>query len=164
LARPRSQTSESSPFYGYTYQAVMAACLVTKQCAMRWRAGTGTPSPQALKLWSIFRDGRLVSALFKGWFFNEKDGELVTPQGDSFKPSEIQNIPLLYQQLSAQRAEIRSYKQQILELEYRNQQQQRQLKAYIRRPKAKCSYSPNPGRIVAPSPAELVSRSRDNTN
>jgi len=94
----------------------MEWCGVSKATAAAWKKGTRKPSRRAVRLFSLFAQQKVLPDEFEGWKFN-RAGDLVTPEGSALTQGMIRAIPLLYQQISALKCELREAKGKIENLE-----------------------------------------------
>jgi len=56
-------------FYGYPAHLVAEWCCVSVQTARNWKSGIRRPSPHALKLFLLHRDGQIIPASWRRWKF-----------------------------------------------------------------------------------------------
>lgn len=73
----------------------MRWCQVTRQTACHWKRGTRPPSRLAVKIFRLYSQGQVVPLSFGGWHFNEKSGELVSPEGWSFSAGRIRAYEIM---------------------------------------------------------------------
>jgi hypothetical protein len=69
-----------SPFYGYPVAVIAQWCAVSRRTAAQYKAGTRKPSRQALRLFTLHRDGRFLSDGWDGWAVH--GDRLVDPDGN----------------------------------------------------------------------------------
>lgn len=61
---------------------------------MRWKRGEQDPTPQALQLFRLHRDGRVLGQEWDGWRI--VDGQLVDPEGNSTSQGQLRAYYLNY--------------------------------------------------------------------
>lgn len=57
----------SSVFYGYPPELIAEWCLVELDTARRWKRFEATPSRQAMRLFELHRDRKILGAEWRGW-------------------------------------------------------------------------------------------------
>jgi hypothetical protein len=76
----RSKTSKPlTIFYGYPAELIARWCGVSAHTARLYKSGARKPSRQALRLFSLHRDGRVLGAEWRDWLI--KRDKLVSPEG-----------------------------------------------------------------------------------
>jgi hypothetical protein len=83
-----------SIFYGYPDKLIARWCGVSVATARLYKAGTRKPSRQALRLFALYRDGRLDDA-WKG--FAVRGDRLVDPERREFDPKQLRAHWLIVQ-------------------------------------------------------------------
>lgn len=80
MGRPSKQ-SRPTPihFYGYPVEVIEAWCGVSRQTACLYKSGARKPSRQALRLFTLHRDGRVLGPEWREWAI-VKD-KLISPEG-----------------------------------------------------------------------------------
>lgn len=99
---------------GLSVRDITQFARVNERTARRWKARGKIPEPYASLV--RFRVRAELGALEKswdGWCFRR--GELVSPEGQSFRPGEIRALPLQHAALSAYRQEAQRQRQDALE-------------------------------------------------
>jgi hypothetical protein len=89
LARPLSI------FYGYPDQLIARWCGVSVATARLYKSGARKPSRQALRLFALYRDGRVLDDLWKG--FAIRRDHLVDLDGNEFDPRQLRAHWLIVQ-------------------------------------------------------------------
>ena len=69
LAMPRARRIRPTPlvFYGYPDELIADWCAVSRHTAYLYKIGARKPSRQALRLFVLNRDGRVLDDTWKGW-------------------------------------------------------------------------------------------------
>ena len=70
-----------SIFYGYPDHLIAQWCGVSVRTAQRWKTGKTKPTRSALRLFGMFRDGRVLDDQWVGW--STRKGVLTDPDGNS---------------------------------------------------------------------------------
>lgn len=84
-----------SIFYGYPEQLIARWCGVSVSTARLYKSGVRKPSRQALRLFTLHRDGRVLGDEWKG--FAVREGNLVDPQGQEFTAGQLNSHWLIVQ-------------------------------------------------------------------
>jgi hypothetical protein len=79
VGRRRKYASGNVLFYGYPPELIARWCGVSKQTAILYKTGVRKPSRQALRLFVLHRDGRVLGPEWGEWAVH-KD-KLVSPEG-----------------------------------------------------------------------------------
>lgn len=80
--------------YGYPVELVATWCGVSLRTAAAWKAGVSKPSGQALALFELHREGRVLSCEdWAGWSVHR--GELVDPDGVHTTQSQLRAYGLV---------------------------------------------------------------------
>ena len=87
----------NSLFYGFSAEWLSQACLVDVDTAARWKRGELAPSPQALMLFELHRDGRILGSEWKGWKILR--AEIVDPEGNGTTQGQLRAYYLNYRLL-----------------------------------------------------------------
>lgn len=96
LAMPRARSRPTAAvFYGYPIELIQQWCCVSRQTAYLYKTGVRKPSRQALRLFVLNRDGRVLDNLWKG--FAVRGNKLVDPQGQEFDPAQLEAHWLIVQ-------------------------------------------------------------------
>lgn len=98
LPQPRDEMALSHvarQFRAIPEDKIAAWCRVSVRTARAWKDGRSTPSPAHLYLFTLFRDGRVMDAGWKGWKFH--DGELYDRSGKSFSRGRLEAYQLIVQ-------------------------------------------------------------------
>ena len=75
----RKQTFNVLFFYGYPLELIALWCGVSKQTAALYKNGSRKPSRQALRLFVLHRDGRVLGPEWREW--SVRKDKLVSPEG-----------------------------------------------------------------------------------
>src|SRR5687768_2705977 len=68
LAMPRARSRPTpAVFYGYPVELIQRRCSVSRQTAYLHKTGVRKPSKQALRLFVLHRDGRVLDDYWKGF-------------------------------------------------------------------------------------------------
>lgn len=84
-----------SIFDGYPASLIQEVCGVSKVTANLWKRGKRVPSKRAVRLFRLHVQGRVMPRSWDGWFFNEKNGEIVSPEGWCFDPGRLRALEIL---------------------------------------------------------------------
>jgi hypothetical protein len=82
-------------FYGYPEPLIARWCGVSLSTARQYKAGTRKPSRQAVRLFTLYRDGRVLDEGWKG--FSVRGDKLVDPDGNEFDPGQLRAHWLIVQ-------------------------------------------------------------------
>ncbi len=87
--RRANKTKKPTPlhFYGYPVEVIQAWCCVSHQTACLYKSGSRKPSKQALRLFELHRDGRVLGPEWREWSVI-KD-RLATPEGKEFTRGQL---------------------------------------------------------------------------
>lgn len=89
LARVRSI------FYSYPAQVIAAWCGVTVAAARLYKSGRRKPSRAVLRLFTLYREERVLGPLWRGWIIRE--GTLVDPDGNATTQAQLRAYWLVMQ-------------------------------------------------------------------
>jgi len=84
-----------SIFYGYPDQLIARWCGVSVATGRLYKSRSRKPSRQALRLFALYRDGRVLDDLWKG--FGIRGDHLVDPEGHEFDPRQLRAHWLIVQ-------------------------------------------------------------------
>ena len=84
-----------SIFYGFPEQLIARWCGVSVATARLYKSGSRKPSRQALRLFALYRDGRVLDDRWKG--FAIRRDHLVDPEGHEFDPNQLRAHWLIVQ-------------------------------------------------------------------
>lgn len=84
-----------SIFYGYTPELIARWCRVSVKTARLWKSGKSRPSRQALLLFVLHRDGKVLGPEWRG--FRIEGPYLHDPGGKQARSSQIENWNVLLQ-------------------------------------------------------------------
>jgi DNA-binding transcriptional regulator YiaG len=113
VAGVRAETSLSI-FYGYPADLIARWCGVSVATAKRWKSGARKPSRQALRLFSLHRDGRVLSEHWRGWKVN--DSSLVDPADNCTTAAQLSGYAIILQWVAAVAAQDPDTQRQYYEL------------------------------------------------
>ncbi|MBV8784241.1 MAG: hypothetical protein JOZ67_08655, partial [Gammaproteobacteria bacterium] len=82
-------------FYGYPAELIAEWCAVSLSTAHAYKSGRLKPSRLALKLFTLHRDRRVLTAEWKGWVI--KPDAIVDPEGNETN----RNLLRMYQVMMA---------------------------------------------------------------
>ena len=94
-ARSNSRATTSLLFYGYPPELVALWCGVGLSTARLYKSGARKPSRQALKLFTLHRDGRVLGPEWREWAVR-KD-KLVSPEGQETTQGQLNAYWLIMQ-------------------------------------------------------------------
>jgi hypothetical protein len=92
LARP---TVVSSVFYGYPAELVAKWCCVPLHVAESWKAGRIYPSPAEFRLFTLYRDRKVLTDEWDGWIVKRE--LLVDPDGAESTQGQLRAYHFVYQ-------------------------------------------------------------------
>lgn len=96
LAMPRKRSRPTpAVFYGYSVDVIQSWCCVSRQTAYLYKSGSRKPSKQALRLFVLNRDGRVLDDNWKG--FAVHGAKLVDPEGREFDRGQLRAHWLIVQ-------------------------------------------------------------------
>ena len=84
-------------FFGYSTLLLSQWCLVDEDTALRWKRGEQTPSPQALLLFKLHRDGRILGPEWQGW--HVRGAQIVSARNQSTTQGQLRAYAINYQLL-----------------------------------------------------------------
>jgi hypothetical protein len=82
-------------FYGYPPELIARWCGVSEHTAYLYKIGARKPSRQALRLFTLHRDGRVLGPEWRDWAIN-KD-RLVSPEGQETTQNQLAAYWLIMQ-------------------------------------------------------------------
>lgn len=85
----------SSVFYGYPAELIAEWCLVDVDTAVRWKMARTTPSRQALRLFELHKQRRVLGDSWAGWIV--KGDRLVDPEDNETTQGQLRAYALVYQ-------------------------------------------------------------------
>jgi hypothetical protein len=86
----------SSVFYSFPAEILATWCCVSVETAARWKRGESKPSPQALKLFELHRDRKVLGASdWDGWLV--QGNRLVDPEGNETTQGQLRAYFFVYQ-------------------------------------------------------------------
>lgn len=91
----QSGENRLSIFSGYPAPEIARWCGVSIKTARDWKAGRRKPSRQALRLFTLHRDGRVLSEPWRGWAI--KGTTIVDPEGNATTLPQLRGYYLLLQ-------------------------------------------------------------------
>jgi hypothetical protein len=84
-----------SIFSGYPAELVARWCSVSVDTAVCWKSGTRKPSRQALKLFALHRDGRVLDDPWRDW--SVRDGTITDPEGNTTTQGQLRAYAFVMQ-------------------------------------------------------------------
>lgn len=98
MGRKSIPTSPASPFYGFPAEIIAEWCGVSVGTAEHYKAGRRKPPTPVLRLFRLYRDGKVLDKDWKEYKMIE--GKLFGPDGRHVKPSDIALMCLVWQALT----------------------------------------------------------------
>ena len=89
------QRVATSPFYGYSVELLAQWCMVSVETAARWKRHEAEPSRQAMALFELHRDRRVLGDAWPGWLVN--GNRLVDPEGNETTQGQLRAYAHVYQ-------------------------------------------------------------------
>lgn len=78
-AVPRKLYATRAIFHGFPPTLIAAVLCCTRQTADHFKRGTRRPGATAMRLWTLYHNGRILGDEWHGW--SARDGALFDPQG-----------------------------------------------------------------------------------
>lgn len=103
VPRKRSRPTPAL-FYGYPPELIARWCSVSRGTAYLWKIGQRNPSDQAVRLFVLHRDRRVLTDEWKGWLV-KPDG-LVDPEGNETSRNLLRGYFLMMQWAHSIAAEL----------------------------------------------------------
>lgn len=97
MPRKKSET-RSNPFYGCSAEVIGEWCGVSVGTADHWKAGGRRHSRSALRLFRLYRDGKVLDQVWED--YRIVDGELRSSHGRLVTPSHLALYALVWQALA----------------------------------------------------------------
>ncbi len=91
--------SRLNPFYGYPAETIAHWCAVSIATAQLYKAGKRKPSVQALRLFALYQENRVLTNEWEGW--RVIGNSLYDPAGNAFKASRLEGYQMILQWVSA---------------------------------------------------------------
>lgn len=107
MARKRSRPTPAL-FYGYPPELIAQWCHVSASTAYLYKLGQRKPSRQAVRLFVLHRDRRILTDEWKGWLV--KPEVLVDPEGNETSRDLLRNYAVMLQFARALAADVRGRK------------------------------------------------------
>lgn len=104
MPRRRSRPTPAL-FYGYPPEIIADWCHVSAATAYLYKIGHRRPSKQAVRLFVLHRDRRVLTEEWKGWLV--KPEYLVDPEGNETSRDLLRNYALVLQFARSLAAEVR---------------------------------------------------------
>jgi hypothetical protein len=92
--RPRTRPTPAI-FYGYPVELIELWCGVSRHTAYLYKIGARKPSRQALKLFVLHRDGRVLGPEWREWSVHKN--KLVSPEGQETTQGQLNAYWLVMQ-------------------------------------------------------------------
>ena len=86
-------------FYSYPDWLIAQVCVVHIQTARHWKSGIRKPGPTALRLWSLYTDGRILTDEWRRW--GVRKGALCTPEGQEITQGQLSAWPFVWDMAQA---------------------------------------------------------------
>lgn len=90
-----SRPLQFSIFYGYPAELVAEWCSVSVRTARLYKNGSRKPSKQAVRLFLLHRDGRVLTRPWAGW--RVSDRAIVDPEGNETTHAQLRGYWLVMQ-------------------------------------------------------------------
>ena len=95
MGRRRKYATGNVLFYGYPPELIARWCGVSEQTALQYKTGVRKPSRQALRLFVLHRDGRVLGPEWREWSVQKDD--LVSPEGQETTQGQLNAYWLIMQ-------------------------------------------------------------------
>lgn len=95
VGRPRKQSVGNLLFYGYPPELIARWCGVTAHTAYLYKIGARKPSKQALRLFVLHRDGRVLGPEWRDWAVRKN--KLISPEGQESTQGQLNAYWLVMQ-------------------------------------------------------------------
>jgi len=95
VGRRRKYANGNVVFYGYPPELIARWCGVSAQTALLYKTGARKPSRQALRLFVLHRDRRVLGPEWNEWIV--KGDRLVSPEQDEFTQGQLRAYILVMQ-------------------------------------------------------------------
>lgn len=95
VGRRRKYANGNVLFYGYPPELIARWCGVSEHTALLYKTGARKPSRQALRLFVLHRDGRVLGPEWREWFVHKN--KLVSPEGQETTQSQLNAYWLVMQ-------------------------------------------------------------------
>jgi hypothetical protein len=82
-------------FHGYPAELIAQWCGVDRATATLWKQNKRKASRQALRLFTLHRDGRILGDSWNGWAV--RDGEIVDPDGNATTEAQLRGYSIMMQ-------------------------------------------------------------------
>ena len=109
-----ARTNQPAVFYGYPVELIAEWCAVSLSTARLYKSGQRKPSLQALRLFTLHRDSRVLTDRWRGWQI--VGGSIVDPAGNTTTLEQLQGYALILQWVAAVAARDPDTRQQYYEL------------------------------------------------
>lgn len=97
-SKSKQLKSSLNPFYGYPAPIIAEWCGVSVGTAEHWKAGRRRPSRAALRLFRLYRDGKVLDEAWTD--YRVVKGELFGLDGRPIRPSHLVLYGLMWQALA----------------------------------------------------------------
>jgi hypothetical protein len=98
-ARVGPEPPPLSIFNSYSPELIAQWCGVSLKTASLYKAGVRKPSRQALRLFSLHRDGRVLTPDWRGWCV--RDGKLIDPEGNETNQGQLRGYYMVLHWVAA---------------------------------------------------------------
>jgi hypothetical protein len=95
VGRRRKYANGNVVFYGYPLELIARWCGVSAQTALLYKTGARKPSRQALRLFTLHRDRRVLGPEWNEWVV--KGDRLVSPEDNEFTQGQLRAYILVMQ-------------------------------------------------------------------
>ena len=93
VGRKRIPTSPASPFYGYPAEVIAEWCGVSVGTAEHYKAGRRKPPTPVLRLFRLFRDGKVLGRDWNGYKVDSE--KLFGPDGRPITAAQLSHFSLV---------------------------------------------------------------------
>ena len=98
VGRKRIPTSPANPFYGYSAEVISEVCGISVGSAEHFKAGRRTPPKSVLRLFRLYRDGKILGPEWTGYRVIRE--RMFGPNGKAITPVDIAHWSLVWQILA----------------------------------------------------------------
>jgi hypothetical protein len=95
VGRRRKYANGNFLFYGYPPELIARWCGVSQRTALLYKTGVRKPSRQALRLFTLHRDGRVLTSAFRDWAVH--NDKLVNPEGQEYTQGQLRAYQIVMQ-------------------------------------------------------------------
>ena len=91
----RKQSTSNFLFYGYPPELIARWCGVSAHTALLYKSGSRKPSRQALRLFTLHRDGKVLGPEWRDWSVHKN--KLTSPEGQETTHEQLNAYWLIMQ-------------------------------------------------------------------